>query len=577
MKLGGFERALASSAQFAGPFMVTAALIAIIGNPLFYFVWKFLLPQPYESLALRLAAIVICIPVALHPWWPERLKRWLPAYWHLAIMFTVPYLFSLLMFLNHFSLPWVLTVIAGTFLLTFFMDWTFAAGTFFAGTLLAYGSFHLLRNEHLLLAIPYEIFVVYLFTLFVGSTLNQRLRQAREAEASLVRRLRSLAGQNASLMRDRNQLLGHFLNNAVIARLRRFELQYGLDEALNRMTHREQIFCGLMQADIRGFSKMFVGENELEVAQLVAQCYSEITSIGQDIAVLKPVGDCIFLYSDIDQSREDAVNNVFSLACIFVESIERVNGTLAAAHAMPISFGIGLHAGNVIYGNLASDTMVDPTVIGTNVNLTARLEEFTKAPEVLDLIGPNGMVLTEEFVWLLRKSGFAVPGLVVLDLTALGTSVRDFPAVERLYGLARESALEFAPVARERIRSTRFSFQQNLQQEPRSRHRDVEFYYEMTGSGPNIVWTMYVDVSRWPRERVHTVLREHFAHLTSALGAGEERWLVLSTGDDPGQYDETDVEAVVLELIDRLVSLDGSAGGKPLPQYSTQSHRPTPN
>lgn len=571
LKPSGIVRALTRSAQYAEPFMVTLAIIGIVGNPLFYLVWTLLIPQPFESIWLRLAVSAVCVPIALHKRWPPALRRWLPLYWHLALLIAVPFQFSLFMFLNQYALPWVLTVIAGTFLITFFMHWALAVGLYVTGTTLAYGAFLLSGHEDLTVKIPREIFVVYLFTLFVGSAVNLRLQRSREAEAAMDRRLRTLAGQNAALMRERNDLLGHFLNNTVIERLRSFEDRYGLAEALTRMTRHERRFCALMQADIRSFSKMFDGENELQVAQLIAQCYSEITSIGQDLAVLKPVGDCIFLYSDIEQSREDAVLNVFSLACVFVQSVERVNETAQSLQASPMNFGIALHAGEVVYGNLASETLIDPTVMGLNVNLTARLEELTKVPAVQDRLGANGLLMSEEFVWLLRKAGVGLPGVMLLELPDLGATVRDFPQLTRLYGLPKPAVLEFAASARERIRVARVSRIPRLLHAEHSRHRDVEYYYEMSGSGPNLVWSIFVDVSRWPASRVDELLRGRFQHLKATISGDDERWLALSTENEPGSYDETDVETWVMELIDHLVGPDAAPASPSPPRIWSDS------
>lgn len=571
LKPSGIVRALTRSAQYAEPFMVTLAIIGIVGNPLFYLVWTLLIPQPFESIWLRLAVSAVCVPIALHKRWPPALRRWLPLYWHLALLIAVPFQFSLFMFLNQYALPWVLTVIAGTFLITFFMHWALAVGLYVTGTTLAYGAFLLSGHEDLAVKIPREIFVVYLFTLFVGSAVNLRLQRSREAEAAMDRRLRTLAGQNAALMRERNDLLGHFLNNTVIERLRSFEDRYGLAEALTRMTRHERRFCALMQADIRSFSKMFDGENELQVAQLIAQCYSEITSIGQDLAVLKPVGDCIFLYSDIEQSREDAVLNVFSLACVFVQSVERVNETAQSLQASPMNFGIALHAGEVVYGNLASETLIDPTVMGLNVNLTARLEELTKVPAVQDRLGANGLLMSEEFVWLLRKAGVGLPGVMLLELPDLGATVRDFPQLTRLYGLPKPAVLEFAASARERIRVARVSRIPRLLHAEHSRHRDVEYYYEMSGSGPNLVWSIFVDVSRWPASRVDELLRGRFQHLKATISGDDERWLALSTENEPGSYDETDVETWVMELIDHLVGPDAAPASPSPPRIWSDS------
>jgi len=549
-------RLLVESTEFAEPFMVTVALIGIACNPLFYVIWSYVLPQPYENLALRLIGSALCVPLALKAYWPAPLRAYLPLYWHVVVMFQIPFFFSLFMLLNDYALPWVLTFVAGAFLLTFFVHWILAIAMFLIGTGAAFAAFGLLADGAYPAAPPYEIFVVYLFVLGVGSAINLKLQAYRQAEAALERRLRAMSGQNAAMMRERNKLLGHFLNNTVVAQLRRYEAELGLDAALSRITRQERRYCAMMQADIRNFTRMFSGENELEVAQLVAQCFSEITTVGQDLSVIKPVGDCIFLYSDVEQGREDAVLNVLALACVFVQSVEEVNRTLLAAAAAPLNFGVAVHAGDVIYGNLASDTLIDPTVIGVNVNRTARMEELTKSPVVRAQVGVNAIILSEEFFWQLRKAGRSLPELVTLDLRALDMALRDFPAVERVYALPKQAALALSVWGRERIRSARLTNVPRLHQAEYSRHKNVEYYYEMYGSGPNVVWSMFVNVSPYPIERVREILRTHFGHLKYSISTGGERWLALSTENEPGEYDETDVEAWIIGLIERLTSPD---------------------
>jgi len=551
-KQGAARGLLARSAEFAEPFMMTVALIGLIGHPLFYLIWSYAFPQPYENLALRLLAGAICLPLVLKDYWPARAKAWLPLYWHAVVMFQLPFFFTLFMLLNGYAMVWVLTFIAGALLLTFFVHWVLAIGMFLIGTGSAFAAFYGLGSPGQASAPPYEIFVVYLFVLGVGSAINLKLRAYRDAEAALVRRLRAMSGQNAAMMRERNKLLGHFLNNTVVAQLRRHEAELGLDAALARITRQERRYCAMMQADIRNFTRLFSGENELEVAQLVAQCFAEITTVGQDLSVIKPVGDCIFLYSDVEQGREDAVLNVLALACVFVQSVERVNQTLRHAASAPLNFGVAAHAGEVIYGNLASDTLIDPTVIGVNVNRTARMEELTKSPAVREQVGMNAIILSEEFCWQLRKAGHSLPELILLDLPSLGIALRDFPAIERVFALPQRAALAQGDWARERIRSARLAHAPRLHQAEYSRHKNVEYYYEMYGSGPNLVWSMFVNVSPYPVERVREILRTRFDHLKYTISTGGERWLALSTENEPGEYDETDVEAWIIELIERL-------------------------
>lgn len=551
-----FSELLGKSAKSAEPFMKTTAWMGLVGHPLFYVIWHHIFPQPYESLAVRLLASAFCLPLILLPRWPQKLRHWLPLYWHLSVLMVLPFPFVFLTVMNDYTVLWTMSVVAATFLLTFFMHWTLSTGIFILGCLLAYAAAAAAGVAHGPASTPYEVFVVYGFTLVVGGVINRQLQKARDTEAQLVRRLRLLAGQNAELLRDRNELLGRFLNNTVIDRLQRFERTFGLEEALWRMTRHERRFCAMMQADIRSFSQLFAGTSELQVAQLVSQCFSEITAIGQDLAVIKPVGDCIFLYSDLDQSREDAAMNVFALACVFVQSVERVNRNLARAYGAELNFGIALHAGEVVYGNLASEHLIDPTVMGTAVNLTARLEEFTKHPVVKQSVGANGVLMSAEMTDLLRKAGLDMRGLVEMNLKDTVARVRDFPDVAQVCAFTRDDVLARVSEAQSRIRTARTLRLQQQTPSGRNKHLNVEYYYEMSGFGANTVWSIFVDVSRWKADRVMPVVKARFGHLKVSVSPGEERWLALSTADQPGQYDETDVGAWALELIEALVALE---------------------
>jgi hypothetical protein len=70
---------------------------------------------------------------------------------------------------------------------------------------------------------------------------------------------------------------------------------------------------------------------------------------------------------------------------------------------------------------------------------------------------------------------------------------------------------------------------------------------------------------------VDELLRTRFQHLKATISGEDERWLALSTENEPGSYDETDVEAWVLELIDHLVGPDAGPATSGAPRVWTDS------
>jgi class 3 adenylate cyclase len=557
------NRMLAKSTESAEPFIVMASLLAVFGHPLFYLIWKYLIPQPYENLSLRLLGSLLCVPLALKNHWPSALRRLLPYYWHLAVLFTLPFFFSLFLFLNGFSQVWVLSTIGATFLLTLVVTWYLAIVLFALGLSISY-AIAVFAGEGITITAPLlEIIVVYLFVLCFGGAISLRLQRYREAQAAFEQRLRVISGQHAMVMKEHNHLLSRFLNNIIINRLRNFQSQYGLDRALELITQQEKRFCGIMQADIRNFTRMFDVDTELKVAELISQCFSETTHIGQDIAVVKPIGDCLFVYSDGDGGKEDAVLNIFALASYFVHSVGKINRVLETSNMAPLNFGIAVHAGEVIYGNLASDTMIDPTVIGLNVNKTARMEELTKSEAVRDRVGTNAVVMSEEFVNLLRARVDEPAPIMRLSLDELDVSIRDFPAVRTVYAMASSAAEAYYPLALEHIRSKQMARAPVFEVTERNVHRGVEYYYEMAGAGPNTTWAMFINVSAFPAEKVGDLVRFHYQHLDSRISRGREQWLSLSTENSPGEYDETEVEEWIIDIIERLSASPAAQPGGP--------------
>jgi adenylate cyclase len=86
-----------------------------------------------------------------------------------------------------------------------------------------------------------------------------------------------------------------------------------------------------------------------------------------------------------------------------------------------IEYGLALHIGDVMYGNIGSDTRLDFTVIGPAVNLTARIESLCRQ---LD----RQLLLSADFV---RAGGIRVESLGRFSLKGVGADQEIFaPAVE---------------------------------------------------------------------------------------------------------------------------------------------------
>ena len=61
-----------------------------------------------------------------------------------------------------------------------------------------------------------------------------------------------------------------------------------------------------------------------------------------------------------------------------IEELARLNSQWAAEGLPTLDIGIGINTGEMVAGNMGSETIMSYTVIGDNVNLGARLESLNK-------------------------------------------------------------------------------------------------------------------------------------------------------------------------------------------------------
>jgi len=139
--------------------------------------------------------------------------------------------------------------------------------------------------------------------------------------------------------------------------------------------------------------------------------------------VLKFMGDGLLAIFPIDGVAVEAVcARALAAALAAREAVSALSAGHGVAAAGQLRFGLALHLGEVLYGNIGGGNRLDFTCIGPAVNLAARLEK---------LAGRLGRTI-------LASGDFAArcgPGLVpVGDFTLAG-----FAATQTVYGRADES------------------------------------------------------------------------------------------------------------------------------------------
>ncbi|HTR88080.1 MAG TPA: adenylate/guanylate cyclase domain-containing protein [Reyranella sp.] len=132
--------------------------------------------------------------------------------------------------------------------------------------------------------------------------------------------------------------------------------------------------------DLRGFTRSSDRLPRDEVIALLNDYFDvmggTVTSAGGEI--LKFMGDGMLAIFPVPAPADRAAvaAHAVEAATSAVEAMVVLNGVRAAADEPPVRFGLALHIGEVMFGNIGASQRLDFTVIGPAVNYAARLEKL---------------------------------------------------------------------------------------------------------------------------------------------------------------------------------------------------------
>ncbi|TCV97198.1 two-component system CAI-1 autoinducer sensor kinase/phosphatase CqsS [Luteibacter rhizovicinus] len=178
--MGRFESTMFARTRYSQPKMVAIGVVGCFSLAIYYPVWAFLFPQPYENLPLRLACSATFLPLALLPWWPRRFRAWLPSYWYLAMTIALPF-FVGYMTLRNATPAWLMTHMAAVMLLMMLFDVASFLLVFTVGSIFATIAFLLSPAAHLHVAPMLEYIPLLLFAMVGGAVCSVSSSMAEQS------------------------------------------------------------------------------------------------------------------------------------------------------------------------------------------------------------------------------------------------------------------------------------------------------------------------------------------------------------------------------------------------------------
>jgi adenylate cyclase len=197
-----------------------------------------------------------------------------------------------------------------------------------------------------------------------------------------------------------------------------------------RRGHTETIHSVIWLSDMRGFTSMadrLPPQMLVDLLNLYFDCQVPVI-LKHGGEVLKFIGDgllAIFPLAEGSADIREVCDRALAAAREAQVNIDAIEAPANIGHAHGIRFGLALHLGEVLYGNIGSGNRLDFTCIGPAVNLASRLEKLAAG------LG-RSIILSAEFAQHSRA-----------DLEPLGEfAVAGFAAAQKTFGLSAGSAVK---------------------------------------------------------------------------------------------------------------------------------------
>jgi len=223
---------------------------------------------------------------------------------------------------------------------------------------------------------------------------------------------------NALEKRNRfiKQTFGRYLSEEVVDRL--LETPEGL------RLGGEKREVTLLLADLRGFTALADRYTPEQVVRVLNKYLGTMADliVGHQGTIDEFIGDAILAIFGAPEGRPDDAARACACAAAMQLAMQDVNAFNRAEGLPEVEMGIALNTGQVIVGNIGSQTRAKYGVVGSHVNLAGRIEGFTVGGQVLaaaSTVAKAAEVVETGQRVTFQAKGFKEP-IDVYDLVAVG-------------------------------------------------------------------------------------------------------------------------------------------------------------
>ncbi|NND43911.1 MAG: response regulator [Xanthomonadales bacterium] len=173
------------------------------------------------------------------------------------------------------------------------------------------------------------------------------------------------------------KVFGRYMSDEVVKEILEADEGLALGGAKKQVT--------IMMTDIRGFSMLSQELDAVDSVQLLNNYFGIMTPTIQkyDGVINEFLGDAILAIFGAPVERADHAEQAMACALEMQNGMNAVNQRNREMGLPEIEMGIALNTGEVVVGNIGSESRQKYGVVGHHVNLTARIESFTIGRQVM--------------------------------------------------------------------------------------------------------------------------------------------------------------------------------------------------
>ncbi len=196
-------------------------------------------------------------------------------------------------------------------------------------------------------------------------------------------------------------LFRKYLSPAVVDRLPRNP------EELKLGGRRQEVT--ILFADIRGFSTYSESQSPEDLITVLNKYLSIAAEaiLAYEGTLDKFMGDAVMAIFNAPLEQPDHPLRAVKAAATMQRNITEFNKVMGG-YAAQLSFGVGIHVGEAVIGNVGTQARMDYTAIGDAVNLAKRIQENTPAGRIL--LSERAYICVKEHVHAIPHKNLSVKG-----------------------------------------------------------------------------------------------------------------------------------------------------------------------